>query len=654
MRMIFNGSLNSLSDSEEYWATQSRAGKLSTAKKRLLIYSIVFVFALGFILSFFRDVKGDEAYYLLETSIMAECLRAGTWFGNEAVGLHGFLFKLPAAFLFLIFGQSVFVATLVSVVIATVSFWLCFKLFWKLIGSFEWALAGAFLVASNYFFIWSMPRFHREMPAILAVLLLIYAIISRHNKWVLGLILLFVLDAKEYIFFCLVPALFVWITLDEWQQRPTSTLSNISLKIILRCFAAVLPSVVYIILMLFTGLIPLNMFIPSIIGLIEYGERSYAINQFRPETMKIYNSLSGISSFINLHMLPVEGYPENLIGYIKFSGIYLLNGFIWIANQAQPYIGKIFSYRTFSLVGIPKIIALPSLAMSLIMFGRWSRTRRIEYLFLPLAYWVYLLIFFLHVSKGRHLFPIVPLIVLFFLYFIKDGLKENRLSAWVLLWTSLFIAMGFVYDPKSLLIKIFLNAIILAVMVTALRGISKKWKYAYSIAVSIPALLIFISTMVAMASSLGSRGQIGNYQELGYNRECKKIIDEFDPEERVWVNSNISLSMFYRKERSQTPEWHWTLKPIVPKKAILNRYPYIRTLGFSWQNIDDFREKLREFRVAKVGLVVSDNLEYSFYRQDQLEDLKKSSWLRFDRSVPLKNKELYIFQVVDGVLPASN
>src|SRR3989304_6258119 len=69
------------------------------------IFNLVTIF-------FFRAAYSDEVHYLKETLLMSELLKKGEWIGNYGVGLHGFLFKLPVALIFILTGPSVLAATL--------------------------------------------------------------------------------------------------------------------------------------------------------------------------------------------------------------------------------------------------------------------------------------------------------------------------------------------------------------------------------------------------------------------------------------------------------------------------------------------------------------------------------------------------------------
>lgn len=84
-----------------------------------IVLIIFFLFMLFF--SSFRDMVKDESLYFNETWLMSQLLQEGKWIGNYAVGLHGFLFKLPMALIFLITGPSVEIVTIFNILLACIT-----------------------------------------------------------------------------------------------------------------------------------------------------------------------------------------------------------------------------------------------------------------------------------------------------------------------------------------------------------------------------------------------------------------------------------------------------------------------------------------------------------------------------------------------------
>ncbi|MCJ7681780.1 MAG: hypothetical protein MUP70_13710, partial [Candidatus Aminicenantes bacterium] len=189
------------------------------------------------------------------------------------VGLHGFLFKLPAALLFFVSGSSIFTATFTNILLGILSIFLCYLICLEITSSKEWAVAASFLMASSVHFVRVLPTFLREFPVMFSLLLLVYFIMKRKNIWLLGLILLLILDAKEGVFFAILPGLMVWLVHHEYLSRKRLlTFRSIS-HIFAKGLIVLLPATAYILLMTTTGIIPLNVKLTSSIGLNNGGIR---------------------------------------------------------------------------------------------------------------------------------------------------------------------------------------------------------------------------------------------------------------------------------------------------------------------------------------------------------------------------------------------
>ncbi len=229
------------------------------------------VLILGFLLSIPRYAFGDETFYLAETAIIYDCIRNFEWFGNQPVGLHGFLFKLPVALAFLVTEPSIFVATAFNVILSAVSAVLCYKLFLKIFHSEHWSAAGTLLTVSSYYFILTIPTFLRDIPGLFALLLLFISVFAVRKKSLLqGFLLLLLLDAKEYLFFMSVPPLLAYYALPLLRKKDVF-LPRTWLSIIKNYSLLLLPSLIFIYLMLWTSLVPLNNFVGYILGFTTRG-----------------------------------------------------------------------------------------------------------------------------------------------------------------------------------------------------------------------------------------------------------------------------------------------------------------------------------------------------------------------------------------------
>lgn len=262
-------------------------------KITLIILSITFLFLI--ISSMFRFADDDEKLYLHETMMMAEILKKGEWIGNYGVGVHGFLFKLPVALIYLITGPSIFVATLSNIVLAILSGWIFYKILAQNLNSKFWANIGLLIFITNFGFInWSLT-FHREIPVVFTVLLFIKCLLDKKNKFILGFILLLILDAKEYIFFIITPPYILYLIIQNlnFKYKLFSFLKN-TIVDFLKSFIFPL---IYLLLMFFTSIIPLNMVNATFLGLNTSGF-SYQLRHTTPKT-----ALSDLSTYKNTNYI---------------------------------------------------------------------------------------------------------------------------------------------------------------------------------------------------------------------------------------------------------------------------------------------------------------------------------------------------------------
>ncbi|MCX7003917.1 MAG: hypothetical protein NTV22_11670 [bacterium] len=236
---------------------------------------------LGLLLCIPRYPTPDEPWYLQDISTICNTLAAGRWIGNENVGWHGFMFKIPPALALLVTGPSLFVATAVYVLYGALVCWLMQRMLQRYVVAWPMLLCGMWLLITSRHFLMSLATVLCEMPATLAALLVFLAVATRANRWVLGVALALVLDAKEGVFFAFAPAVLAWMILDEW-QAPAGAAPWVRLRrLAARMTAGFLPAGALLVLMFCSGLVPLNMRDANILGLTTSGMHDMYFN-FNP------------------------------------------------------------------------------------------------------------------------------------------------------------------------------------------------------------------------------------------------------------------------------------------------------------------------------------------------------------------------------------
>ncbi len=593
----------------------------------------VLALGMGIVLALFRNAIKDETIYLNDAAWMAECLRHGHWFGNEGVGLHGFLFKLPAAILFLCLGRSVFVATMTTVVMGTIAIWITYRVFWKMLGSVKLAFVGTWLVLTVYPFVQCLPTFMRDIPAFLAVLLLIEATISGRGRWWMGFLLMLILDAKETTFFMIAPAFVIWVVLDEFghsADRETRSLRTWG-QITGRWMAGFLLPLSYIVLMMCTDAVPFNQYLARVLGLTD---------RWIGGVVSQFVSWDPAGNTVGRYrMLPRLQVPE---GTWHWAGT--------ILDNAIFYAGKLFHPKTFSILTVSKVIIVPGLAMSFRLFCEWYRSRETRLLLLPLIMWTSLVEYQIGVTVGRYLLPVLPVLVYFFLRFILC-LDERRYAMRVLAVTACALSLELFYELYMVPAKILVAFCPVVLLSTAVFLQPRNGLSANRLAVVAVFLLGGMGAATSLAASWSiAQGQLNNHVRFGYNRDCERILSQIPADARIWISCTewSALPSFYRGEPPVIEDAIHNVRQWVPKVKLMRDVEDIdRVLTFTDEvaDIDQLRELVRRKRIEKILAVISKTHRVKFMSQDLAESLLREDWLQMERRIPAKNQDIYVLSV---------
>ena len=338
-------------------------------------------------------------------------------------------------------------------------------------------------------------------------------------------------------------------------------------------------------------------------------------------------------------------------------------------SMIPGYFSKTLAPRSFSFTSMPRFIIIPALFMSLLLFRRWKAEQSYEKLLLPVLTWVYLIIYILRTSHGRYLLPAVPLIILLFVFFLLEGLKEKKMARNALLTSFLFTLAAMVMIPNYPLIKLGLSLFFLTGLWLlyfkehanhyrngALHDLVRLAESPFGRPLTLQSFVItlcLVSFLVFLGTSWANARQIGRYVNWGYNNEMGKISMQFKKKEAIWINFDRGLIQFYRHNGRYTPfnegKKTWGLQEWVPKAKLLERTPFYFTYDFEWEDAESFRDYLETLGIEKVALLVSTHVndQYRFPFQDKLPEMQRMDFLEQLDVVKLKRKSLYIFKVRD-------
>lgn len=617
--------------------------RIESFLKKYGIYILIgLCFVIGFVTLKFRNSTLDDDLYLFETSIMADALKDGHWIGNYAVGVHGFLFKLPVALVFLLTGPVMNIAVIWNILIACASLYLFYLILKKCFKEELIPLSGVLLLFTNFQFFLNLPTYMREMPIIFTLLLFIYVLVQKKSYWIIGLALLLILEAKESIFFMVIPGYFISVLINEWSGfrfkdiwKYTSTY-----------FKLLIPTGVFLFLMLFTQLIPLNTVIFTLIPGVTKGGVEYQMKHFEKEaaTQNIVQLQNLEAANVNTLLLPKNEGEEQSVNQEEVSKDVKRESVVGsVFKIILEYLGKILYPRTFSFLSIPGVIFFPAFFTSIILFNNAIKKKKKIFISLALIMWAFLAVYIFRLSFDRYLFPITPVVLYFFLLFLKDVVKDKQ--KYLLIWivSSVLSLTSLLFEAEYIMIKFGLSAVAITILALyfLLRSKSKNMYFYVCI-------LLSILTFGVGIFFYYSSGQLRNYILFGNDYEVEKVVSYFPADENVMFN-DIGWDLLpgiYRGNNQYNPEWKWELKDWVPRKKYLTMLDTTNTFLISGKTLEEERAEVEKYKINKIGIVKS-KIDYKpFLNQDRIEEYLKMDWLTLVDKVELKNKELYIFEVI--------
>ena len=566
-----------------------------------------------------------------ETLLIAELLKKGEWFGNYAVGTHGFIFKLPLALVYIFTGPNTYLATIYNSLITLAAFFLFHKI---LIRHFKFPaliniLANLLFLTSNQL-VTSTFLFLREPSVLLATLIFIYLILEKKNHLLLGLSLLLVLDAKEYVALVLGCGYALALLLEKLIVIKLSKLTLTIKEIFFSCVALFLPSFLWLVLMFFTSVIPVNTYAAFAFGLINEG--------FEPQVEQITtgnenNILLNTASAIDSTYKTTAGQMAliNFVSNIKDTGV----------GTLIKYFIKPLYPRTFGFLSIPLAIMIPAAYLAFLSakdnIKKDSRLAKLAIIFL-----FYTFIYILYYSHGRYILPMMPLAILYFLQFWTQ-LRAG--SARLIYIAALLVPLSALFEVTYTQEKWILNLLTGLILLIYYYFRNHKLNHQYAL-FALPVIflcLVSFSTSLTYLYSFGV-GQIKKSLIWGRDEQSNQISQVVDRKSKILFNGNPYLLALYRYDLSQKPEAEWSLSKHLPKKYLLREigsttapYPH----NMACEDIINYSKNNGFDYIFTLNSVFN---EYKFKREECLGVFSQN--LKLYRSLDLKGKTLFVFSVI--------
>lgn len=585
------------------------------------------------ILSIFRFPLYDERLYLHETSFMYSLLKNGVWFGNYGVGVHGFLFKLPVALIYLITGPSVFIATFFHVILATITIYLFYKILKENFGLKRWALIGLILFITNFQFISYSITFHRETPILFALMLFTKWYLDKKKVLFQSFALLLILDAKEYVFPIIVLAIFISELLQLLKENVSTLIKIIS--IFKKCLVLLLPSIVYLSLMFTSSIIPLNITLARITGLAE-DSLSYGLKHISPTT-NYWKLDNGVSTKV------LRQSTQDANTMKKVFNVFLV---------PIAYIEKVFYITRFSFQSIPLILIIPALISSYTVLKKSKKT----VILIPTILFIYTTIHIIKVSHQRYLYPFLPFYIALSTLFLKNlsSSKITNRTKKIVFYISSTIFLILVLFPQYNNIKKLYEILATGILLLILYILHTYKTQSKTLAATLAGFFI-VSNILINSFALATKSQLQRSITWGINGEVSKIADMVDETDVIYLNHTGTVNGdwlanidFYRSNPNLKAEFKRELRNWVPKKSLLKTYDKPNTYqGLEWQTADDLKKLIEKNGIEKVLMAASTKEGVEFYNQDQIYNLKQESWLKLQNIKKLKNKEVHNFKVLN-------
>ena len=610
----------------------------SNCDKIALLFCILYFTVNALLLLCFRDCRGDEILYLCESNLIASKLAAFEWFGNEPVGVHGFLPKLPVALLFIMFGPSIYAATILNVFYAAASCFAFYFLAAKILGTRRMAVCAMFLLAFSIHFIEIAQHFLMDTPAFLFCLLIMLELSRRERIWRISLLFLALVLTKEYIFIIYAFFFALWSLIPVLREtfapiRPKERFLSIA-RYLRRMTIVFWPSALYSVMMVTTSLFPLNSEQIEFMMLTETNPTA----RLRP--------LAATDSVVTSDKYNIQsGYcvnnPRTSGNFIKTATIYTIG---------YAYILKFLNI--FSISGGESLFLSASVFSLLCLAWRNTSAKRSAFCFLKpgkaflvISGLIGVLIFWLNACNPRHFVIIYPQIILG----LCMGLLWLRTTSWK--WRIPFLLLSLISTCIGLASRTKLGLQIIGestiFLVTLLPALILPVKKINRNPIICPPLLA-MALLSAFSSYLGLfEGQIANSIKYGKNRETGKIASLFTPSDKVVFSDfqNSLLIYFFRGDYFMSAIYNnYKLSPLVIRRNELKSRMSDRTFTLDGYHKPSSSSLKSAFIDQNADYLCIPALEGVLFGQSLAQTFLSDPDLKLDRKVQMKNKQIYIFK----------
>lgn len=569
-------------------------------KRNTSIILLIFLFAIIILHIYFalhRNTFYDENMYLHEAKTIYRQLSNGEWFGADFTGTHGFLNKFIVALLYLIIGKPVpFIASFFTILVSTIGLILAFKISQRFFSNPIALIISVLYSTSTYIFI-SSHSFLREIYSAVAVLLFVYFYLTKKKNILISLSLLLILDAKEYVFFILSIPILIYLFIEFLFKIKEVRERYFIFKYLKKVLIIFSLPVLYLLLMVFTSIIPYNSYTGRVL-LISEGRLGKMVNtrviagsdpagkdvekrilkkmdHVKKEILTLTKKIKIESNRIDqiapkgriLNLETVMPLYKNLIVLARIfkssAYVFVLNGILKIRRFTID----------FRLITMPLFILLSSFIISIIVLCKSLKTMNLPLILISLMFIFFVMVGSLKFGTSRYYCPVIYS-MFFFTAFLFTGTisKKTRLS---ILYFALFTIIispiiNLELDLQKILIFIVLTAILILTIYFEKIDKAKFAGLFYLTAIALLTGVMSVGFSFIGGTHLGYRIYGKNF---GFDYFTKTLNKIYETDKNAVVTTNLSQNQFLNCANvySATPYFRWGPKEKIKK---LRRFSY--------------------------------------------------------------------------------
>ena len=312
-------------------------------------------------------------------------------------------------------------------------------------------------------------------------------------------------------------------------------------------------------------------------------------------------------------------------------------------------LNKVFGVRFLDYTSFP-LFLLPFVFYTMFKkFKEWLKTYP-DLTMIIYFIFIHFLVYIIRDSFSRYLYNSIPFFSIFLIIFFKE-FSSNKKSYFILLIIGFILLVGTLYFDYFIP-QFTIPAGIFFMILLLIIGLNKKiiWDKQHYIYIFFFALSFFTMGLRIGGDTLSEGGVINQTIFLGQNSEYKEISKYFESNKNYWFNGRITKIGFYSNYRFFQKNTRSNLLPdFFPKKHLFKNYKrHLYDFEINLKTTtgrDDFIQKLKNNNIKELFFLRSTIDKYQEKFQHFIPFLDSIENIMLTRVVKLKNRELLIYKI---------